>query len=76
MRAYTSIDFMQVVQETTWLDWKIVQNLMTVLDSLWPESLFTARDNLSSKDIDKKISNFLDVTYSDDHLKLLQVTAQ
>lgn len=67
------IDFRSNFQGTDWLDWKLVDNLLRTLDCLWPESQLPPRNTTDPKEIDKRISDMLDVVYSEDHAKLLQV---
>ena len=51
----------------------MVENLARMLDNLWPESSLPPRDCLDHKEIDNKVTAFIDANYSEDHLKLLQV---
>lgn len=78
-------DFKKNFAENKWLDFKIVENLFKVLDSLWPEIFPQKTSNHSKKskiiknlefnmeDIQKKIVNLLDYINASEYAKDLEV---
>ena len=70
-------NFKQIYRENAWVDWRLVENLFKILEPLWAESLFSitgaAIEQTETQKLDKKISNLLDISNSEDYHKDLEI---
>ncbi len=71
------LDFKSIFTQNYWVDWKLSETLIRILEPLWAELVFSqagvSGSTTEMQKIEKKISNLMDINVSEELNKLLDV---